>query len=225
MKRTTLWLAALSLLFAMCQGQEYVHGGEREKYYTMLESQVKDTSFVKFLRDRGIKLETDSNGLLRIYVHGKTETFPTIVKFLDIMKTRMMVLAGNLANANTTRPANVNPYRRKDIVIDQDGNASVVIDQTSPLKRYIPSHPHADKEGYVLFPNISASIEIVSLDQALQEYNLAESLLERCLPGNYIPNRLGQGVMRMAGHFVEIGENRDRLDRIEIKLDALKPVK
>jgi hypothetical protein len=33
----------------------------------MPESQVKDTAFVKFLRNRGVKLETDANGF-RIYV-------------------------------------------------------------------------------------------------------------------------------------------------------------
>ncbi len=105
MKRPSLWLAALPFLFAVCQGQEYVHGGERAKYYTMLEGQVKDTAFVKFLRDRGAKLETDANGLLRIYVHGTPETIPTVVKFLGLMKTRMGVIVDNLVHANTTRDA------------------------------------------------------------------------------------------------------------------------
>jgi flagellar basal-body rod protein FlgC len=220
MKRTLLWLA--SLLLVACQGQEYVHGGERAKYYAMLEGQVKDTLFVKFLRDRGAKLETDADGLLRIYVQGTPETIPAAIKFLDLMKTRMRVIVGNLANVNSTWPAG-NPYRRKDILIDNDGNGSIVNDETPPLKRYIPGHPHADKEGYVSFPNISVSEEIVNLDDALREYNLAEGLLERCLPGNYIPDHWGQGLMRMAEHLVEIEENRDRLDRIERKLDALKP--
>jgi flagellar basal-body rod protein FlgC len=225
MKRTLLWLAALPFLFAACQGQGYVYGGERAQYYTMLESQVKDTLFVKFIRDRGAKLETEANGLLRIYVHGTPKTIPAVVKFLGLMKTRMEVIVTNLAHANTTRPANENPYRRKDILIDKDGNTSVVSDERSPQKRYIPGHPHADKEGYVLFPNISVSEEIVNLAAALQEYNLAEALLERCLPDNYIPDHMGQLVMRSAEHFMEMGGNRDQFDRIERKLDALEPAK
>jgi flagellar basal-body rod protein FlgC len=226
MKKTLLWLAALAFLFAACQGQGYVYGGERAQYYTMLESQVKDTLFVKFLRDRGAKLETDANGLLRIYVHGTPKTIPAVVKFLGFMKTRMEVIVTNLANANTTwADANGNPYQRKDILIDKDGNASVVSDKTPPSKRYIPDHPHADKEGYVLFPNISASNEILDLDVSFHEYNLAEGLLEQCLPGNYIPDHFGQRVMRIAEHLMEIEGNRDRLDRIERKLDALKPAK
>jgi hypothetical protein len=79
MKRLSFWLTALSFLFAAFQGQEYVHGGERAKYYTMLEGQVKDSIFVKFLRGRGAKLETDANGLLRIYVHGSPEPIPAVV--------------------------------------------------------------------------------------------------------------------------------------------------
>ncbi|MGD0309416.1 MAG: hypothetical protein ABSC02_09015 [Acidobacteriota bacterium] len=228
MKRPSLWLTAFWFLFAACQGQEYVHGDERAKYYTMLEGQVKDSAFVKFLRDRGAKLETDANGLLRIYVQGTPETIPAVVQFLGLMKTRMRVNLENLVNVNTTRDAKgkVNPYRRKGFLIDKDGNASVVSDETSPIIRYIPGHPDADEEGYVSFPNVSVSEEIVELDDALREYNLAEGLLERCLPGNYVPDYSIQMVRWNAEHFIrEIEENRDRLDRIERKLDALKPAK
>jgi flagellar basal-body rod protein FlgC len=223
MKRPSLLLAALPFLFAACQGQEYVYGGERAEYYTMLESQVKDTAFVKFLRDRGVKMETDANGLLRIYVHRPSETIPAVVTFLGLMKTRMRVITENLANVDTIRDAKGNPYRRKDILIDKDGNASVVNDETSPGKRYIPGHPDADEKGYVSFPNISVNMEIIKLAETTREYYLAERLLERCLPGNYIPDYSVQILRWNAEHLWEIDEYRDRLDRIERKLDALKP--
>jgi flagellar basal-body rod protein FlgC len=228
MKKPSLWLAALLFLFMACQWQEYVYGGERAKYYTMLEGQVKDTEFVKYLRDRGIKLETDANGLLRIYVHGTPETIPTVVKFLGLMKTRMGVITENLVNFNTTRDAKgkINPYRRKVFLIDKDGNASFVSDEALPIiKRYIPGHPDADEEGYVSFPNINVMEETVGLIVALREYKLAEGLLERCLPGNYVPDNSIQMMMWNAEHFLEIEGNRDRLDRIERKLDALQPAR
>jgi flagellar basal-body rod protein FlgC len=227
MNRPSLWLAALSFLFAACQGQEYVHGSERAKYYTMVEGQVKDTAFMKFLRDRGVKLETDTNGLLRIYVHGTPESIPAVVKFLGLMKTRMTVSLDNLVNVNTAGLANgkVGPYRRKGVLIDKDGNASIVSDETSPRRRYIPDHPNADNDGYVSFPNVNVAMEIAELYDALREYNLAESLLERCLPGNYIPDYSIQMARWIAADFREIEENRDRLDRIERKLDALKPAR
>jgi flagellar basal-body rod protein FlgC len=188
MKRPSLWLAALSFLLAACPEQEYVHGGERAKYCTMLEDEVKDTAFVKFLRDRGAKLETDENGLLRIYVHGSPETIPAVVKFLGLIKKRMEVIMTNLANVNTTRDAEGKPYQRKDILIDKDGNASVITDETPPNKRYDPGHPDADKEGYVSFPNINVMDETAKLFATSREYYLAERLLERCLPGNCVPD-------------------------------------
>jgi flagellar basal-body rod protein FlgC len=228
MKRPSLWLAALAFLFVMCQGQESVHGRESEKYYTMLEGQVKDTAFVKFLRDRGVKLETDANGLLRIYVRGTPETIPAIVKFLGLMKTRMEVSVENLVNVDTTQDASgkANPYRRKIFSIDKNGNASVVIDETTPsILRYIPGHRNADEKGFVAFPGVSATTEIMDLNEAQLEYSIAENLLERCLPGNYIPVYSVQLLKLNAQHFVEIGVNRDRLDRIELKLDGLKPAR
>jgi flagellar basal-body rod protein FlgC len=229
MNRPSLWLAALSFLFAACQWQEYAHGGERAKYYTMLEFQVKDTEFVKFLRDRGTKLETDANGLLRIYAHRTPETIPAVVKFLGLMKTRMRVSLENLVNVDTTRDAKgkVNPFQRKAFLIDKDGNALVVSDETSPVKRYIPGHPDADEQGYVSFPNVNVLDEIAGFYGALGEYYLAESLLERCMPSNYVPDYSIQMMRWNAEHFreKEIEDNRDRLDRIERKLDALKPAK
>jgi flagellar basal-body rod protein FlgC len=226
MKRPSLWLMALLFLFATSQGQEYVHGGERAKHYTMLEGQVKDTAFVKFLRDRGTKLETDADGLLRIYVQGTPGTIPAVVKFLGLMQTRIGVITENLVNVNTTRDAKGKPYQRKDILIDKDGNASVLNDETPPSKRYVPDHPHADKEGYVSFPNVNVMEETVGLLEALREYNLAEGLLEQCLPGNYIPDYLIQMVRWNVEHFLrEIAKDRVQLDRIEQKLDPPKPAK
>ena len=230
MNRLSLWLAALPLLFAACQAQEYAYGGERAKYCTMLEDQVKDTAFVKFLRGRGVKLETDANGLLRIYVHEKPEITPAVVKFLGLMKMRMSVIAENLANIDTIRDAKGNSYRRKDLLIDKDGNAAVVNDETSPTLRYTPGHPDADEEGNVSFPNVSVFTEIMKLYETSQEYYLAERLLERCLPGNFVPDliQIPDSIQRLswnAEHFMEIEETRDRLDRIERKLDALKPAR
>jgi flagellar basal-body rod protein FlgC len=227
MKRTSLWLAALMFLFAAHQGREYAFGGESGKYYTMPESQVKDTAFVKFLQGRGVKLETDANGLMRIYAHGAPETIPAVVKFLGLMKARMAVITENLANFDTTRDARGKgyPYRKKIFSIDKDGNASVVNDERSPRILYMPGHPDADEQGLVSFPNISPMTEIVEMYETLREYNLAESLLERCLPDTYVPDYSIQMMRWNAEHFREIDEDRDRLDRIKRKLDALEPAR
>jgi flagellar basal-body rod protein FlgC len=224
MKRTSLWLAASLFLFAACPGLEYVQGSEREKYFTMLESQVKDTAFVTFLRNQGIKMETDANGLLRIYGHGKTKIIPVIIKFLGLMETRQEVILSNLVNVDTTRDAKGNAYRRKLFSIDKDGNASVVNDEKTPLRiQWLPLHPSADENGYVYFPNIDLHIEIMELQKASLEYQLAAALLERCLPDNYISGRLVQMPNWNVEHLGGIREILDRLDKIEQKLGALKP--
>jgi hypothetical protein len=87
------------------------------------------------------------------------------------------------------------------------------------------THPVlADEDGYVSFPNVNVVEEIVNLYSASREYYLAERLLEQCLPGSFVPDSI-QMLMWNAEHFQVIEEIRDRLDRIERKLDALKPAK
>jgi flagellar basal-body rod protein FlgC len=87
---------------------------------------------------------------------------------LTAERLRMDVVAENLANAQTTRGADGNPYRRKEVILQERAGsfgaslsaamgdngdakgvevAGVVEDQT-PLKRiYDPGHPDADAEG------------------------------------------------------------------------------
>lgn len=101
-------------------------------------------------------------------------------------RTRMEVIANNLANANTTRSANGGPFRRQDVifaeVLGAQGKpgglpdlrgvrvADIVEDQ-SPLNRmYQPGHPDADAEGFVLMPNVQLPIEMVNLITASRAY-------------------------------------------------------
>ena len=107
---------------------------------------------------------------------------------LTAERLRMDVTAENLANAQTTRGADGGPYRRKEVVLqEQPGSfgatlsaamgrgggvqvAAVVEDQT-PLKRvYDPGHPDADAEGYVAMPNVDTVTEMVDLIGAQRAY-------------------------------------------------------
>ncbi len=109
---------------------------------------------------------------------------------LTAQRRRLELLVSNLANANTTRPAGQEPYRRKDVLFSAAepqqtfGSAfdeaigavrgveitKVVTDTTEPLKRYEPGHPHADKDGYVLYPNINPMQEMVNVMSATRSY-------------------------------------------------------
>ena len=105
---------------------------------------------------------------------------------------RIEAATSNLANADSTRGPDGNPYRRRDVVVAPDPVSSfdaalrgagavgvkvvdVVEDQSPFRRRYEPSHPHADKEGYVAMPNVDVAEEMVNLVGASRAYqaNLA----------------------------------------------------
>jgi flagellar basal-body rod protein FlgC len=111
---------------------------------------------------------------------------------LTAERLRMDVTAQNLANAQTTRGADGQPYRRKEVVLaerQEQGSfgaalsgamkggkpagvevAAIAEDQT-PLKQvYDPSHPDADANGYVQMPNVDTVAEMVDLISAQRAY-------------------------------------------------------
>ncbi len=111
---------------------------------------------------------------------------------LNVERTRIEVAVSNIANAESTRGPDGQPYRRRDVVLAPDdittfdaalGHASatgvkvnaVVEDQSPFRKRYEPSHPDADADGFVSLPNVDAPQEMVDMLGAARAYqaNLA----------------------------------------------------
>jgi flagellar basal-body rod protein FlgC len=116
---------------------------------------------------------------------------------LSAERLRMDVTAENLANAQTTRGANGQPYRRKDVVLEQSPEggsfgtvlsgamgaagggpsqpsgvrvAGVVKDTTPNRMVYDPGHPDANAQGYVAMPNVDPVTEMVDLITASRAY-------------------------------------------------------
>jgi flagellar basal-body rod protein FlgC len=106
-------------------------------------------------------------------------------------RARAALLVENLANADTTRTPEGGPYRRKDAVFAADPVTSpfsnefanaiggegtgvrvadVVEDTAAPDRRYMPGHPDADAEGYVLFPHVNPAEDMVDLMSASRSY-------------------------------------------------------
>lgn len=56
--------------------------------------------------------------------------------------------------------------------------AGVVEDTAPPLKRYDPSHPDADAQGYVSYPDIDPQTEMVDLMGATRSYGLNASAVQ-----------------------------------------------
>lgn len=112
---------------------------------------------------------------------------------MSAQRQRTELLVENLANAETTRTPEGGPYRRKDVVFAADPDASsfsslyqsasaaddpgvgvrvaqVVTDTREPEKRYMPGHPDADPDGYVSFPRMNPSEDMVDLLGASRSY-------------------------------------------------------
>lgn len=84
------------------------------------------------------------------------------------------VVATNLANAETTRTPSGEPFRRKLVLMMQDGlsvRVAAIVDDPSPFRLvYDPSHPDADANGYVRMPNVHPVLEMVDLMTATRGY-------------------------------------------------------
>jgi len=114
---------------------------------------------------------------------------------LTAERIRMDVTAENLANADTTRAANGQPYQRQEVVLAQAGASSfggalsgalqqaggaqpaggvavagIVSDATPDQQVYDPGSPEANAQGYVKMPNISTVTEMTDLISESQSY-------------------------------------------------------
>ena len=110
---------------------------------------------------------------------------------MTAQRQRAEVLVENIANADTTRTANGGPYRRQDVVFESQNVgqpfssvfqaqldnqpkgvaiSQIVVDQSEPDRRYLPGHPDADKDGYVLFPKMNPAEDMVDLMGASRSY-------------------------------------------------------
>lgn len=119
---------------------------------------------------------------------------------LTAERERAEVVASNMANAETTRTPEGGPYKRQEVVFSStpvggdnfadelsaawDANVQgvkitqVVSDQTPAVRRYDPSHPDADSQGFVAFPAINPIEEMVDLMGAARAYQLNVSAIQ-----------------------------------------------
>ncbi|RDY28922.1 flagellar basal body rod protein FlgC [Romboutsia weinsteinii] len=99
---------------------------------------------------------------------------------LSAERLRLDVISSNVANMRTTRTEDGGAYVRKVAVFSENydkkigmlGVKSVSIDQDkSPLsKEYDPTHPDANNDGYVEYPNVDILVEMSDLISASRAY-------------------------------------------------------
>lgn len=114
---------------------------------------------------------------------------------LSAERTRMNTIASNLANAHTTRTEAGGPYKRLDPVFKavplddhvfdarSEAISQVKVDRLQedtrdPMMVYEPSHPDADADGYVRYPNVNVVEEMVNMITASRAYEAGVSSVE-----------------------------------------------
>lgn len=110
---------------------------------------------------------------------------------LVAQRVRMDVIAGNIANAQSTRQEDgtVQPYRRRFVTLapgDGVGGAGVHVgklteDQSPFQLKYDPGHPDAipagPQAGYVQMPNVSVTLEYIDAIAASRAYEANVAML------------------------------------------------
>ena len=114
---------------------------------------------------------------------------------LTAQRYRMDIISENVANANTTRTQDGTPYRRKIVTFEEKGGQTsfsrvlgkaayshgytgqgvkvtgVYEDHETEMNMvYDPSHPDADENGYVTYPNVNIVTEMTNMIDASRAY-------------------------------------------------------
>lgn len=117
---------------------------------------------------------------------------------MTAQRTRINVVSANIANAKTTHTQEGGPYKKQQVVFedillsnnkktnsndvettnnkDSDialrgvGVKSILASDAKPVMKYEPTHPDANEQGYVAYPDINPVIEMVDLIEAMRSY-------------------------------------------------------
>lgn len=103
--------------------------------------------------------------------------------------SRIKVISENLANAESTAetPGDL-PYRRKTVSFKNELDrhagvnkvrvAAIGVDRSDFQRKYDPSSPVADRDGYVLMPNVNTIVETMDLQEAQRSYDANLSVID-----------------------------------------------
>jgi flagellar basal-body rod protein FlgC len=109
---------------------------------------------------------------------------------LSVMRKWMDAISDNIANANTVRPTSESAFQARTIIASAiepgpDGSAGGVaatgVELGSAEGRLVqdPTNPLADADGYVRYPDIDMSEQMVQLIVAQRSYQVNLAVLDR----------------------------------------------
>jgi len=135
---------------------------------------------------------------------------------LTAQRLRLDLISNNIANAQTTRTEKGGPYQRQDVIFMPEGSnpnlpgpvaarrntlgelqggvkvSEIITDETGGPRVYDPTHPDADANGYVDYPNVDVVVEMTNMLSATRSYEANLTTIE--------------AVKRMALKALEIGK-------------------
>jgi flagellar basal-body rod protein FlgC len=135
---------------------------------------------------------------------GILETMRVSLSALTAQRVRMDVTASNLANVDTTRTPQGGPYLRRQVVFATEQPspfarlvqtraglvettpsagrgvqvAGIVVDRRAVREVYDPTHPDADANGIVRYPDIDVVSEMTNLMAATRAYEANVTVLD-----------------------------------------------
>lgn len=101
----------------------------------------------------------------------------------------MKIVAENIANASTTPSTpDEKPYQRQVVTFKNEFDraqgvyqvkvAGIKKDNSAFIKKFDPSHPAADKDGYILTPNVKSIMESMDMREAQRSYEANLNVIE-----------------------------------------------
>lgn len=115
------------------------------------------------------------------------DIFDIAASGMSAQRMRLKIISANLANVETTRTPEGGPYKRKQVTFKAENYESfdsvlnscsgcselskvkindITLDNSEPIYKYDPSHPDADANGFVAYPNINIVREMVDMIEA-----------------------------------------------------------
>jgi len=127
---------------------------------------------------------------------GAFDIFKISASGMKAQRTRMDIVASNLANVQTTSTDEGGPYKKKDVVFKtvdvsddktfggtlskkvEGVSVETIKESDSPFQKiFNPSHPDANSEGYVTLPNVNLMEEMTDMTAATRAYEANVNVL------------------------------------------------
>jgi flagellar basal-body rod protein FlgC len=121
---------------------------------------------------------------------GIFSAFKITASALTSQRLRMDIISNNVANAETTRTEEGGPYQRQQVVFAAGHTETgpvpaavssrraeegvrvdeILVDDSPGHRAYDPSHPDADEDGFVTYPNVNIATEMTDMISATRSY-------------------------------------------------------